>query len=44
VGDLVLVLTQWGSGGSGDVAPGCGDGAVGVEDLVAVIIAWGPCP
>jgi hypothetical protein len=27
----------------GDVAPSGGDGVVDVDDLVAVILAWGPC-
>ena len=40
-GDLLEVIDQWGNaGGSGDVN---GDGTVGINDLLAVIDAWGPC-
>jgi hypothetical protein len=27
-----------------DIAPANGDGEVNVDDLIAVILAWGPCP
>lgn len=49
IDDLFIVINAWGTTGpaggfTGDMAPGCGDGAVGVDDLFAVINAWGACP
>ena len=38
---LVLVLLAWGTGDAdADVD---GDGLVAVNDLVQIILAWGPC-
>jgi len=39
VGDLLLVIGQWGTAG-GDVT---GDGETGVDDVLAVINSWGAC-
>jgi len=42
VGDLLMVIDQWGqAGGSADVN---GDGIVDVSDLLAIVGNWGPCP
>jgi len=37
VGDLLLLLGQWGGDGSGDLD---GDGVVGTPDLLALLAAW----
>lgn len=36
--DLALLLSQWGTSGSGDIS---GNGSVGAEDLSALLAAWG---
>ena len=38
-------LARWGPSPScpADIAHGCGDGEVNVDDLLTVINAWGPC-
>ncbi len=42
VGDLLVVLSNWGAaGGPGDLS---GDGTVDVQDLLTLLAAWGACP
>jgi hypothetical protein len=43
VDDLVAVILDWGTDGSGHNGDVNGSGGVDVDDLVAVILAWGPC-
>jgi len=38
--DLLDVLAQWGTSGTGDIT---GDGIVDVLDLLDLLAAWGPC-
>jgi hypothetical protein len=49
--ELLFVLSQWGSCGSGDCGgadiagdEGEPDGVVDVADLLELIVNWGPCP
>ena len=41
VEDLLIVIPQWGTPGSGGDVDG--DGDVGVDDLLIVVDTWGPC-
>ena len=43
VDDLVAVIVDWSTDGSGNNGDVDGNGVVDVNDLVAVILAWGPC-
>jgi hypothetical protein len=40
VGDLLLVLANWGGSGDGDIND---DGTVDVSDLLELLSAWGAC-
>jgi len=40
VSDLLIVIKQWGLGGSADIT---GDGIVNVSDLLEVVASWGLC-
>ncbi len=42
--DLVAVIVDWGTDGSGNSGDINGSGIVDVGDLIAVINGWGPCP
>jgi hypothetical protein len=39
----VLVIINWGATGSNS-ADATHNGVVNIDDLVAVIVAWGACP
>jgi hypothetical protein len=39
--DLAILLSNFGGTGVGDIN---GDGAVGAQDLAALLNAFGPCP
>jgi endonuclease/exonuclease/phosphatase family metal-dependent hydrolase len=41
VSDLLVLLAQWGGGGTCDVT---GNGSVDVSDLLELLAAWGACP
>ena len=42
VGDLLVVLSNWGAaGGPADIS---GDGTVDVQDLLTLLASWGGCP
>ena len=42
VADLLVVINDWGSADS--TADINDDGVVDIQDLLAVMNAWGPCP
>ena len=39
--NILVAIDQWGGPGSADIN---GDGIVDVEDLLAIVGAWGACP
>ena len=43
VGDLIIVLTEWGSACDGCEADLDNDGDVGVGDILQVLTSWGGC-
>lgn len=43
IGDLLILLYQWGDCPGGCVADIDGDGTVGIFELLATISSWGPC-
>ena len=42
--DLLAVLADWGTDGSGHGGDVDGNGEVGFTDLLAVLVSWGACP
>lgn len=44
ISDLLIVLGDWGSDGSGSGADITGDGVVDIADLLALLANWGACP
>jgi hypothetical protein len=44
IGDVLLVLAQWGPCSPECLADIDGDGTVGILDFLSVLAAWGPCP
>ena len=41
--DLIAVILDWGSDGSGNGGDVNGDGVVDISDLLTVILGWGTC-
>ncbi len=44
IGDLLLIVGQWGPCPPGCFADVNGDGVVGINDLLEALASWGPCP
>ena len=48
IDDLLTVINQWGTCGSGncagDVSPPCKNQIIDIDDLLVVINGWGNCP
>ena len=44
IDDIVNVVLDWGTDGSGNGGDANGDGVVNIDDIVAVVLTFGPCP